>query len=503
VILVAPSVDSDTAYSITANKTGYLNNQTTITILNSGGSPPPPPPPTQLVISNPSSITEGITFYAIVSANGHTIEGATVYFNNHSYNTIANGSVQLTAPQVEQNTLYIISATKTGYQNGASSITVVDEGQPPLPPPGQPLLLIHASTSVIEGTSFWITVTANEATVQLASITFNEKTYFTNSEGKVQLTAPFVNADTEYSIVATKSGYQFHSIIIKVINQETIVEKGWIYGTIKNSTGALLEAAQVCVILSIENNVVTSTCTLTNESGAYNISIPIGTYSVQASKEGYQTSSNTSIQIIKNTGFRLNFTLKNETQTNKGPYLIDYAMNQIINQGIISGTIDIQSQSQQEGYYTHITTFDEPVSINLRTITQKTLTFTISAPNGTLGKIITIRFGPGTLNDMKNVTIIYDDAPIPWVDFDTIFTINETNTDARWTSVLAIDGTGNEILYCLVWVPHFSDHTISITTGQIIQTLGTILSFSLYIAIIVILAVLTAIPIIRLWRKIE
>jgi hypothetical protein len=105
---------------------------------------------------------------------------------------------------------------------------------------------------------------------------------------------------------------------------------------------------------------------------------------------------------------------------------------------------------------------------------------------------------------MKNVTVLYDNTSIPWVDFDSIFrSDNETNDTARWTSVLAIDGNGNEILYCLLWIPHFSTHTISITAGQIITALSQLMAIALYIVIIVVLAVVTAIPIVRLWRKIE
>jgi hypothetical protein len=395
----------------------------------------------------------------------------------------------------------ITSTSDTGINDYSDSSFSITSSQPP---PSEPQLIIHTSSSAVEGTTFWVTITANETLIQSATVTFNDNTYLTNSEGKTQLTAPLVEHDSTFSITATKQGYQSATAPITITNQGNIVETGWIYGNVVNTSNASIGDVNVCVILSYENNVITSKCTSTDNNGTYNISVSPGTYAIQAKKEGYATYTVNAVTVQKNTGHEVNFILQHETNGGKNQYLIDYAMNRIIEQGIISGTIDVQSPPQHEGFLTQVSTYNTPVSIHIETITPTTLVFNISAPEGTIGKIITVRFGPGTLDDMKNVTILYDNASIPWVDFDSIFASgNETNDTARWTSVLAIDGNGNEILYCLLWIPHFSTHTISITTSQIITALSELMAMTLYIVIIVVLAVVTAIPIVRLWRKIE
>ena len=86
---------------------------------------------------------------------------------------------------------------------------------------------------------------------------------------------------------------------------------------------------------------------------------------------------------------------------------------------------------------------------------------------------------------MENVKVEYDNEPISWVDFDTIFDSDQEDTDAtaKWTSVLAIDENGEQILYILVYT-HFSEHTITISS--IIEAVGGITMMFLYAAFCVI-----------------
>ena len=100
---------------------------------------------------------------------------------------------------------------------------------------------------------------------------------------------------------------------------------------------------------------------------------------------------------------------------------------------------------------------------------------------------------------MKNITVIYDNESIPWVDFDTLFEVlpeNESNTSATWTSALVIDRNGAEVLYCFIRIPHYSQHSITIqSTGSlVIQGIGGVLAIVVFIAVVCLLGVVYFIP---------
>jgi hypothetical protein len=49
-----------------------------------------------------------------------------------------------------------------------------------------------------------------------------------------------------------------------------------------------------------------------------------------------------------------------------------------------------------------------PLSISLESVSKEKLTFVVNGPEGVFGSILLVRFGAGTLKDMKNITVIYD-----------------------------------------------------------------------------------------------
>ena len=113
--------------------------------------------------------------------------------------------------------------------------------------------------------------------VESATVKFNDRTKYTISDGTVSFSAPSVNEDTIFGLLATKQGYLNDTIWITVLNQEE--PKGWIYGVVSDNLGSLLENASVCARISDED--ISTKCTLTDEEGRYVIYALIGQYIVE------------------------------------------------------------------------------------------------------------------------------------------------------------------------------------------------------------------------------
>ena len=85
-----------------------------------------------LILSTDSqTLTEGDSFEVMVTANGVPIEEADVRlvgYPGQIDETNENGIATFTAPDVDQVETIVITATKNGYQDGSTSITVFDSG---------------------------------------------------------------------------------------------------------------------------------------------------------------------------------------------------------------------------------------------------------------------------------------------------------------------------------------------------------------------------------------
>ena len=97
--------------------------------------------------------------------------------------------------------------------------------------------------------------------------------------------------------------------------------------------------------------------------------------------------------------------------------------------------------------------------------------------------------------DINNIIFEFDGVPIEKADFNQVIDSEDEN-NTKWTGFFV-----GRTLYILGWVPHFSEHTITISS--VVEAVGSVTVLALYIAIFVVLAVTTGIPMIRLWKKIE
>ena len=179
-------------------------------------------PLSTLEIRSPSYVIAGEIFHIFVYK---TSDGAAeikpeplekaivrVSWNNETYVTNMHGRVILSAPLVEYDKYFFITASKSGYNTDKVNVLVKNA---PLQ------LVITAPSSIYEGESFMVIVTADNQSVADASVLFNRQISKTDSSGSVTFTAPEVYLNTIFLIQAYKSGYLNASTDIMVINLPT------------------------------------------------------------------------------------------------------------------------------------------------------------------------------------------------------------------------------------------------------------------------------------------
>lgn len=114
----APRVlpDGDNSFIITAFKEGYNSTTVHITVANV---------PQVFPIVIESNIAEETSFVVTVyDDEGRIVDNATITFNNKEYISSVNGTVALIAPSVNKTKTYVISATKQGYIDYSTFVTV-------------------------------------------------------------------------------------------------------------------------------------------------------------------------------------------------------------------------------------------------------------------------------------------------------------------------------------------------------------------------------------------
>ena len=86
----------------------------------------------ELVITTLSSVTEEENFDVIVTVDENPIQNAEVTFDGITYSTNTEGKITLTAPHVDEDTSYDITATHDEYNSAIATITVLNKEEPPI-----------------------------------------------------------------------------------------------------------------------------------------------------------------------------------------------------------------------------------------------------------------------------------------------------------------------------------------------------------------------------------
>ena len=464
----APNVDNDTEYMIKATKDGYETAYETIIVKERG-----PPTLIQLdVIALPSPVTEESIFTVTVKeeSTGFVVVGADVLFDGHIQQTNANGRVTFTAPEVEENTSYPITAT---HDNALGSTTIIV-----LNSPEPPKLVIIANFTVIERDPFTVTVKgeSTEDAVAGVDVTFDGETNQTDANGQVNFTAPEVDESTIYTITATLGGYQEGTAMITVLNIDLDEPIGFVYGVV-SSGSSLLENAQITITSGDKSWIA-----YTNEDGQYVQAVPPDIYTVEASKQGYETIVRGGITVEENEAMEANFKLVESTVSiEERESMAEYIVQIKIENGSVGAEIDATSTEHHVTLYSDL---DIDVSKS-NPLSKGNISFSVTGEGP--GTIIVI-YVTGVENE-NNVVLTYDGIDIrKTTDISGFF--SSENTEESWIMLLGEKGE----YVVLLNIPEWSEH--SITISSLVSALGGPIVAVLYISISTIVLIVFLSPMI-------
>jgi hypothetical protein len=328
-----------------------------------------------------------------------------------------------------------------------------------------PTLSISAPSTVEEKTLFDITVTADDIAIQNTLIEFSESNYYTNEQGMISITAPEVEEDTIVTIVASKDGYHSASIEITFTNKQESNE-GYLYGTVFDESGNTINNAQFGIHIS-DNEFITTYTT----DGNYNFKLSEGNYKVEIYKDGYKKLISGNHPVVANGATGVNFVLEKDEQkpADDTEKFIKYTIEEKSKIGTLGA--EIRFGEKNSIYY-----FTDKLNIAI-TKTENVISCTVDADEGTDGKVIAIYLGEDTSADYENIIITYDESIIKKAtDVYSFFDFSEDDTPT-YLEVKTEDG-----VYLLIQFPHFSSHTITISSS-VVEALAFSIAILLFVVI--------------------
>ena len=429
-----------------------------------------------MILSHLPSIQEEAIFTVTVTVDESPVEAVQITFNGNNYMTDVNGVATLVAPAVDQTTILSITASKLGYTNGASTITITDRAAQ------QQQLSIITPDIVVENQDFILTILAEESPVYGATIEFNDKIYSTDIEGTIILTAPDVDKDTTYPIQASKQEYlkaEKHIRIIDLSETGQSTDDGLIYGTITDSSDTPLDSATVCVKISdiIQRCVV-------SEQGQYSIPILSGTYTIEIYKQGYETKSIPDVIVIEQEGTALNATLSPidavpSTQADGSDQVLNVAIESAKAKKTVAGDIVVSDTKQ-------ISIYRRDVSGDFLTLEQNNVVFQYSGEGS--GALLIFRIDQDYFSDPLSIQVTFDGALLELGNLDAI--LNGQVSEPTYGFLITQNSAGEQVVNCIV-VASFSEHVIGITSiGEVIETVGGITAIMYYVVIAVVATLL-------------
>ncbi len=487
----------------------------------------------RLEIETIDNVNENEPFLVTITANDEPVFSASVTFAGSVYLTDAQGKATLTAPDVSSDQNFTITVSKDGYSQVETIILILDSEDI------TEHLMISAPSSINEGELIQIIITSDSTPVMNAEVNFATMTDYTDQNGHTSFIAPQVDLSTIYYITASKPGYISSFVTMQVINidedesgdndssgnepdipdppldepddeepsddssdsETEIPQIGWITGLITHESEEImlpLQGVTVCVILSNENNIITSKCALTDSYGSYQIPILMGSYSLTAGKQGFITKQKESIQVNGDQTTQVNFVLETgmvETDTTGFlPILLKEtreSINYAIDKGDVGADIIIK---QEEGdlYNSAVVTYDE-LNINMKTISKNKIALIVNGDEDLTGKTIVIT--PDYFTIHSQFSIEYDGIIISEAD-DLADALDPKNDGSHPEYILTPRG---EII---VSIPHFSEHEITIHfIEETVEFLTGPLAIMWYILLIIVGAIGLAVHLRSIWIR--
>ena len=192
-VFTAPEVTSDVTYDITAEKEGFAPDVDSILVLNK---------PQLYLEETPGLVFENeiISLKSVIEGAMQPIEGVLVAVEGiGSVVTDVNGYANFTAPEVEVDTVYNVTAEKDLYKPYESVVAVLNS-----------MLEIISPMIVDEEERFTVMVInkADGLMIQGATVKFGElDVNITNETGIATFMAPMVECNTTFNLTASKDTY--------------------------------------------------------------------------------------------------------------------------------------------------------------------------------------------------------------------------------------------------------------------------------------------------------
>lgn len=334
-----------------------------------------------------------------------------------------------------------------------------------------PELNIDAPSSVVEGVTFSVKVNSSGTPIENVTVEFIEEIYFTDENGEVELIAPQVENDTKYLITANKVGYHGDSVWITVLDQDEVEPgKGWIFGDVYSGT-LPLENAKILI-----SNQGKSLSTSTDGSGSYIVSISAGSYTVEASMDGYESSIKSGIIVLPQSAIEQSFNLQEiedyvPEPSEKG--LIEYVIETQINNGRVAAVIDVATDNVI--LYTDEVDVDIISAISLL---DGEVSFTISGGEEDITTFVIYLTG---VVDSDNVLLDYDGNVVDKTK-DISYFFSSQSTNAEW--MIYPTDTG----YVVLLRAPLSEH--SVTIYSIAETISGIMAIIFYVIICLIAGII-------------
>ncbi len=320
VVFNSPGVEINTSYDITAEKEGYESDLTSILVIDVQSEEI-----SELILSSPEIVNENESFTVHVQDNfGSAVFEAEVKFNSITNLTDINGSVDFTAPEVNENLTLLINASKVDYISNSTIINITNTNEADIE---SPVVVIE---NPINGTIFNtpnITVIGN-ATDNVGIVSGSYKQSYNN--GGQGMGGNFnesiknwsFNIDFELevgvniiTITATdEAGNSGEDSIALIYQEENSTIQTKFCGYVYNSENSVpLEGVVVDVFYLDENQIDKFSSTTSDSLGYYDMNVEeiIGyEIGITYSKSGYYDEiSETSYDIIENNTLWLNITM--------------------------------------------------------------------------------------------------------------------------------------------------------------------------------------------------
>lgn len=222
------------------------------------------------------------------------------------------------------------------------------------------------------------------------------------------------------------------------------------------------EDVRVYVILSDENNILTSKCTFTDENGEYTISIPTGTYMLSTNKNGYENSVIDEVEVSADEPTELDIAIQDGTvdESKFFPLAIDES-KEAIDTGIkddnVGGEITVYHMEDESDYKKVFVIYTD-LTITPINITEGNISLLVDGDENIGGRTIVINVEEEFF-DLENDTIVeYDEKIISMAD-DLADILDPNDDGSNPEYLITVGANGIQIL---VSIPHFSEHMISI-----------------------------------------